>query len=142
MSLSCSPRPGKATLKDVARRAGTSIATASVVLSQSTGKYVSDELRVRVLEAARYYNYRPNISARRMKGKNGRSLAILVPQFENFFFNRIVIGAENYANSKEYILSIYSTLDEEDKEIIGYPPCSGTLMPLVAWPFYPYASCR
>ncbi|NLG84176.1 MAG: LacI family transcriptional regulator [Firmicutes bacterium] len=110
-------KPSKATLKDVARKAGPSIATASVVLSQSTSKYVSEELRRRVLEAARYYNYRPNLSARRMKGKNGRSLAILVPQFENFFFNRIVIGAENYANAREYILSIYSTLDEEEKEI-------------------------
>ncbi|MCL6614944.1 MAG: hypothetical protein K6U03_10100 [Firmicutes bacterium] len=25
---------------------------------------------------------------------------------------------------------------------IGYPLYSGTLMPLVAWPFYQYASCR
>jgi LacI family transcriptional regulator len=105
------------TLKDVARLAGTSIATASVVLNQTPHKYVSAELTQRVLEAARQLYYRPNIPARRMRGKSGRFLAILVPQFENVYFHRIVIGAENYANSRDYTLSIFTTYDQEEKEL-------------------------
>ncbi len=107
----------KPTLKDVAGLADTSTATASVVLNKVSHKYVSDELRERVLEAARELNYRPNIAARRLKGKTGKTLAILVPQFENTFFNRVVIGAETHASERGYILSIYSTQDKEEKEL-------------------------
>ena len=107
----------KATLKDVAELAGTSIATASVVLNKGNQKFVSVELRGRVLKAARQLNYQPNIAARRMKGKGGKTLALLVPQFENTFFNRIVIGAETYASERGYILSIYSTRDKEEQEL-------------------------
>lgn len=105
------------TLKDVAKQAGTSVATASVVLSDNMQKYVSEELRQHVLAAAHELQYRPNIPARRMKGKGGRFLAILVPQFENIYFHRIVIGAESYANSLNYTLSIFSTHDEEEQEL-------------------------
>lgn len=108
----------KPTLKDVAKKAGVAISTASVVLNApADGKFVSDRLRLRVMQAARQLNYLPNIPARRMKGKGGKTLAILVPQFENFFFNRIVIGAESYANANDYTLSIYSTFDLEQKEL-------------------------
>ena len=105
------------TLKDVARLAGTSVSTASVVLSGTQKKFVSERLRKRVLEAAKVLNYRPNITARQMKGKCGRFLAILAPQFDNVFFNQVVIGAESYANSRDYTLAIYSTYDEEEKEL-------------------------
>lgn len=107
----------KPTLKDVARLAKTSVATASVVLNKTPHKYVSEELVERVLKAARQLQYYPNISARRMKGKSGRFLAIMVPQFENVYFHRIVISAENYANSHGYTLSIFSTYDQEEKEL-------------------------
>jgi LacI family transcriptional regulator len=108
---------GSPTLKDVAKLAGTSVATASVVLSDNLNKFVSEALRRQVLAAAHELQYRPNIPARRMKGKGGKFLAILVPQFENIYFHRIVIGAENYANSLNYTLSIFSTHDQEEQEL-------------------------
>jgi len=107
----------KPTLKDVAQRAGTSVATASVVINRTPHKFVRDELVRRVLAAAKELQYRPNVAARRMKGKRGRCLAILVPQFENVYFHRIVISAESYANAKDYTVSIFSTHDEEEKEL-------------------------
>lgn len=97
--------------------AGTSVATASVVLNQNPHKFVSEDLCRRVVEAAAQLHYRPNIPARRMRGKSGKFLAILVPQFENVYFHRIVISAENYANLRGYTLSIFSTYDEEEKEL-------------------------
>ena len=107
----------KPTLKDVARLAGTSVATASVVLNKDQHKFVSEGLVARVNEAVRQLQYFPNIPARRMKGKSGRFLAIMIPQFENVYFHRIVISAENYANSRGYTLSIFTTYDQEDKEL-------------------------
>ncbi|HNV34610.1 MAG TPA: LacI family DNA-binding transcriptional regulator, partial [Bacillota bacterium] len=45
-----SGRPLRPTLRDVAVLAGTSIATASNVISGRQGKYVSEKLRQKVLE--------------------------------------------------------------------------------------------
>ena len=106
----------RATIRDIAKLAQTSVATVSWVLNGDSRKYVSDELKERVLEAAKTLNYHPNLLAQRLKGKSRKLLAIIVPQFENYFFNRIVIGAEKYANSRNYKLLICSTDDNPQKE--------------------------
>ena len=94
-----------------------SVATASVVINKHPHKFVSPDLQKRVQDAARQLHYYPNIPARRMKGKSGKFLAILARQFENVYFHRIVIGAENYANSRGYTLSIFSTYDSGRKRV-------------------------
>lgn len=106
----------RATIRDIAKLAKTSVATVSWVLNGDSRKYVSDELKERVLQAAKALNYHPNLLAQRLKGKSRKLLAIIVPQFENYFFNRIVIGAEKYANSHNYQLLICSTDDNSKKE--------------------------
>ncbi|MGE5623425.1 MAG: LacI family DNA-binding transcriptional regulator [Methanocella sp.] len=109
-----SPRPP--TLKDVAETAGVSVATVSNVLNPDASKFVSAALRERVQAAAQALNYRPNVLARGMRGKGRRALAILVPQFENFFFTRLVIGAERVAHAQGYVLLICATYDEPSRE--------------------------
>lgn len=109
--------PKRATIRDIAKLAQTSVATVSWVLNGDSRKYVSDALRERVLEAAKALNYQPNLLAQRLKGKSRKLLAIIVPQLENFFFNRIVIGAEKYASARGYKLLICSTDDNSQKEI-------------------------
>ncbi|HYH04626.1 MAG TPA: LacI family DNA-binding transcriptional regulator [Bacillota bacterium] len=105
------------TIKDIAILAGTSLATVSWVLNGSSRKYVSPELRERVLDAARVLNYQPNLIAQRLRGKSRKMIAIIVPQFENIFFNHIVIGAEKLANHNGYQLLICSTDDNPEKEL-------------------------
>lgn len=107
----------RATIRDIAKLAQTSVATVSWVLNGDSRKYVSDELKERVLQASKTLNYHPNLLAQRLKGKSRKLLAIIVPQFENGFFNRVVIGAEKYANTRDYKLLICSTDDSPRKEI-------------------------
>lgn len=96
------------TLKDVAALARTSVATASNVLS-GCDKFVSDGLAHRVREAASALGYRPNLVARSMKGKSRNLVAILVPEFWNPVFTRIVTGAERVAAQNGYLPLICST---------------------------------
>ncbi len=96
------------TLKDVAALAHTSVATASNVLS-GRDKFVSDSLTERVKEAASALGYRPNLVARSMKGKSRNLVAILVPEFWNPVFTRIVTGAERVAAQNGYLPLICST---------------------------------
>jgi LacI family transcriptional regulator/LacI family repressor for deo operon, udp, cdd, tsx, nupC, and nupG len=57
----------QATIKQVAQRAGVSVATVSYVLN-GTG-VVTDETRQRVLDAVAELNYQPQHAARSMRGR-------------------------------------------------------------------------
>jgi LacI family transcriptional regulator len=70
--------PQRATLLQVAQRAGVSRSTASFVL---TGRHVdmriSDDARQRVLRAAQELDYRPNLMARSLRTKVTRTIALV-----------------------------------------------------------------
>ncbi len=61
-----------ATIRDVAREAGVSIATVSYVLNNT--KHVSEETRRKVLEAARRLGYRPSNIARGLRARRSHTL--------------------------------------------------------------------
>lgn len=111
---------GFTTLKDVAQRAGTTPSTVSYVLNQKKGRYVSEQMRRRVLEAAEELHYIKSYGASSLKGKSRRLLSILVPQFENQFFTRLIVAAEKILMQAGYDLVISNTDDnpEKEKEII------------------------
>ncbi|MCA2213344.1 LacI family DNA-binding transcriptional regulator [Jidongwangia harbinensis] len=70
--------PPRATLLQVAQRAGVSRSTASFVL---TGRHVdmriSEDARQRVLRAAQEFDYRPNLMARSLRTKVTRTIALV-----------------------------------------------------------------
>lgn len=99
------------TIKDVAKHAGTSIATVSYVLNDSKDRYISSELRERVLQAAEELNYIKSGLASSLKGKERGIIAVLTPQFENHFFMSIFIAIEKITNQYGYVLSTCNTFD-------------------------------
>jgi LacI family transcriptional regulator len=108
-------RRNRPTLKDVAALAGTSVATASNVLS-SRNKCVSEALAARVREAAEALGYRPNMVARSMKGKSRNLVAVLIPEFWNPVFTKIVTGAERVAAQHGYLPVICSTEGDQRRQ--------------------------
>lgn len=104
------------TLKDVAARAGTTAATVSYILNDKKGRYVSPEMRDKVLAAAKELNYIKCAGASSLKGKHTKLVAILVPQFENQFFTRIISAAESVFVSHGYDLIITNTFDNPVRE--------------------------
>ena len=70
-----------ASIKDVAREAGVSIATVSRVLNDID--VVNEETKKKVLEAIKKLGYRPNIVARSLKTHRTRTVGILVPDKPN-----------------------------------------------------------
>lgn len=107
---------GYATLKDVAKLAGTTAATVSYVLNGSQERYISPEMRERVLDAARQLNYVKSSVASSLKGKKRKMIAVLVPQFSNQFFTRMILEIEKVADKFDYILSICNTFDDPERE--------------------------
>jgi DNA-binding LacI/PurR family transcriptional regulator len=89
-----------ATLSEVARLAGVVPMTASRAIN-STG-YVSDQVRHRVLLAARKLNYRPNVFARKLRGHELRAVGILLPDIANPFSAQLVAGMKEILELNGY----------------------------------------
>jgi len=93
----------RATIEDVAARAGVSRAAVSKVLRDAYG--VSDAMRERVTAAMAELNYRPSIAARGMRGRT-YTIGIELPDLANHFFDRIVRGAMGALAGTPYQLII------------------------------------
>ncbi len=84
-----------ATIRDVAKKAGVSVATVSAVINQSCK--VSEKLTCRVLQATQELNYHPNRLARALSKKRTHLIGCLVPTIVNPFFPQIVKSVEDIA---------------------------------------------
>ena len=94
----------QATRKDVAQKAGVSVATVSYVLNHT--KSFSPEVESRVRRAAEELRYRPNLVARSLITKHSSHVAILVDNLKNPYYLRILEGAQKVASEKGYIVTL------------------------------------
>ncbi|MGA3087559.1 MAG: LacI family DNA-binding transcriptional regulator [Terriglobales bacterium] len=88
------------TIRDVAKAADVSTATVSNVLNH-TGK-VGPTARRAVLSAVQRLGYIPNVHARNLASREGRTLGIIVSDIENPFFPEIIKSFENRARHLGY----------------------------------------
>lgn len=92
------------TRKDVAKKAGVSTATVSNVINET--KYVSEELSKKVKKAINELNYKPNLVAKSLTTKQSKQVAILIDDITNPYFNEIILGFEEEAKKRNYIVNI------------------------------------
>lgn len=105
-----------ATLTDVARQAGVSVATVSRVISGSSYR-VSDEIRERVLEAARELNYIPNALARALVGAATDTIGVLVHDLLSPYFAEMVGGMQRVAAQAGKLVLVCSTYRDPEREL-------------------------
>lgn len=104
-----------ASIKDVAREAGVSIATVSRVLNNVD--VVNDDTKKKVLEAISKLGYRPNIIARSLKTQKTSTIGIIIPDISNQFYPEIVRGAEDVANIYSYNIILCNTDLDSEREL-------------------------
>ncbi len=106
------------TIKDVATKAGVSVATVSFVLNNASGQPIGKAVRDRVQKAAQALNYVPNASAAHLARRRTRHVAIVLYEEEyllsNTFYSRVVEGALKHALEREYHL-LFSYLKADYK---------------------------
>ncbi|MBI4671174.1 MAG: LacI family DNA-binding transcriptional regulator [Chloroflexi bacterium] len=102
------------TNKDVARRAGVSIATVSRVVNQLPN--VRPALRRRVLRAVKELNYEPSRTAQRLRVKRSHVLGVIVSDIQNPFFTSVVRGIEDTAYQHGYSLVLCNSDEDTAKE--------------------------
>jgi DNA-binding LacI/PurR family transcriptional regulator len=86
----------------VARRAGVSQSTVSLVLSGKARGRISARTEEAVRAAAAELGYRPNVAARALRTGVARSVALVVPDITNPFFGRVLRGAQRAAQRAGY----------------------------------------
>ncbi len=104
------------TLKDVAKEAGTTAATVSYVLSGSDKRYISPAMRERVMAAVQNTGYIKSMPASSLHGKEKGIIAVLVPQFNNQYFTKLMLAVEAVVEQQGYLLSISNTFDDPERE--------------------------
>lgn len=103
-----------ATIRDVARRARVSVATAARALGGYG--YVSAKTRAKVLRVARALDYHPDAIARSMIKGRTHTLAAIVSDNTNPFFAAVVRGIEDVVLAAGYALMLCNTDEDPEKE--------------------------
>ena len=101
----------RTTIKDVAKKAGVSPATVSLVLNKRPLP-ISDETRERVLQAADQLNYRPNMLAVSLVTKRSNSIGLILPDVSNPFFSAISKYVQLSAMNYNFAVVSCSTNDD------------------------------
>lgn len=105
-----------ATLKDVAARAGVSLATASRTLNGQQA-LVRDELRERVLAASRELGYVPNAQAQALARATTSTVGLIVHDIDDPYFSAIAQGAIAAATELDLLVVICSAHRDPEKEL-------------------------
>ncbi|MBR6185562.1 MAG: LacI family DNA-binding transcriptional regulator [Clostridia bacterium] len=107
----------KATSLDVARLAGVSQTTVSLVLSGSMKISVSEETRERVAQAARELDYQlPARTKARARQAEKRMLLLLVPTLTNQYYTDLARMVEDYAEKNNFQVVICNTYRRTEME--------------------------
>lgn len=104
----------RATLKEVATRAGVSIATVSNVFSGR--KPVNADLRAKVEQAAKELSYQVDRAASQLRSGRARVVGVLVPDLDDTFFTSLISHLEVMAQRDGYDVIVASSRDERELE--------------------------
>ena len=104
-----------ATLSDVAREAGVSLATASRALNGSD-RVVRPELQERVLAAANKLGYTPNANAQAMARGSTETVGLLVKDISDPYFSTIAGGLADEAEKHGLLVMLCNTGGQPERE--------------------------
>lgn len=102
------------TIWDVARKASVSKSTVSRVLR---GGSASEATRQRVLKAVKELGYYPNAAARGLKGRENRTIGVVVSNVGDPYFASMIRGVYDCAGERGYFCLLASSYWEEEREL-------------------------
>ncbi|WP_341913798.1 LacI family DNA-binding transcriptional regulator [Ferrovibrio terrae] len=103
-----------ATIRDVARLAGVSVATVSNSVNDP-GR-VSEQLRARVLKAIESLNYAPRAAARSLRKQSSGLLGLIVADITNPFFTELVQAVEGIASQQGFSVLLCNSDEDPARE--------------------------
>lgn len=101
-----------ATIRDVAREAGLSVASISRVLNDH--EHVRPDTRRKVIEAMNALGYVPNAAARSLSTAKSHAIGVILPDLHGEFFSELVRGMDRAASERGYLL-LLSTMHADSR---------------------------
>ncbi len=103
------------TIRDIATALNISKSTVSRALQAHSD--INESTRKAVLNMARKLNYHPNLLAKSLVNKKSNTIGIIVPEFVNYFFPTLIIGAQEVATKAGYNVIICQSQESVKTEI-------------------------
>ncbi len=103
----------KITIKEVAARAGVSIATVSRVINNSG--IVHQQTRDAIMLAAKELQYVPNVSARNLSRSKTDTIGLLLPDLHGEFFSEVIRGVDQTAQHSHHHLIVSSSHNKKSE---------------------------
>src|SRR5690349_19086837 len=102
-----------ATIKDVAREAGVSVASVSRALNGHRG--VTPETSARIREIAARLRYVPHVAARSLITRRTHTIGALLPDLHGEFFSELIRGIDQAARARGLHLLVSSSHDSSEE---------------------------
>jgi LacI family transcriptional regulator len=107
---------GAVTIDDIARRVGVSKSSVSRALNGVPGG-VTRSIAEQVHRAADELGYVPNAIAASLKHQRTKTVGLVLPDLENPFFARVVVGIESEVSRAGYSLLLANTGHDREREV-------------------------
>lgn len=104
----------KATIREVAQKAGVSVGTASRAMNAAPG--VTDATRLAVKTAASELGYRPNAAARALRSRSSRLIGCLFSDLENPLYARLFATLQDVLAEEGFVTLISTTSNKVERE--------------------------
>ncbi|HHV43188.1 MAG TPA: LacI family transcriptional regulator [Firmicutes bacterium] len=113
----------RVTQSDVAKRAGVSRSTVSLVLNRNSDVVISEETRNRVFNAAMELGYTPNLAAQKLAGGRNNLIGVFIyresfPYEQDSFYYAFLLGIERQASEEGYDLLMFTRHDRHGNQSI------------------------
>ncbi len=99
---------------DVAKAAGVSPSTVSLVNNGKANGRVSKELQEKVLNAVRQLDYQPSKAARSLRIGSSNTIALIIPDISNTYFAHVLRGAQLRAKARNYEVTLLEMMENPD----------------------------
>lgn len=106
----------RATIKDIAREAGVSITTVSLVLNGKSYK-IPDQTKKLVFDTARELNYVPNQLAVGLVKKRSQTIGLIVPDISNTYFATMARGIDEMCREYGSALILCNSGDQHEHDL-------------------------
>ena len=102
------------TVHDLAAKLKLNASTVSRALNNHPR--ISDATKKRVLDMAQKYNYKLNRAAYTLRTGKGKTIGVIVPRVNRFFFSNVIQGIEEVVAGHDHNVIIAQSLDSTKKE--------------------------
>lgn len=108
----------RATIRDVAKHAGVSIATVSKVFNGYTD--INEETKAKIFKVAKKLDYTPNMAARTLSSKRQKTIALILNELtltrKSTVSMEVLNGVYRFISSTDYEFVFYGTTTEKQSE--------------------------